>query len=44
MSKLTEQQQKGQKKYEEDSIPNHIAIIGFIIIVLLITLADNIFN
>ena len=45
MKKLTEEQQKkAQAKYEAESIPNHIAIIGFIIVALLITLADNIFN
>ena len=44
MRKYTEEQQKAQVKYESESIPNHIAIIGFIVLALLITLADNIFN
>lgn len=45
MSNFTEEQiKKGQAKYEADSLPNHIALIGFLVIALLITLADNLFN
>jgi hypothetical protein len=38
---LTDKQKAGQKKYEQESLPNHIAWIVFTIIIIICLLADN---